>query len=53
MHLSTLRLLAVLVSARPARFAKRLCAFLVNLLSPESKAVLSSRLRDSTTVLVC
>ena len=30
--LSSLRLLAILVSTRPARFVKRLCALLVNLL---------------------
>ena len=45
-HLSSLRLLAVLVSTRPARFVKRHCAY--HCLS--LKAVLSSRLWDSTTV---
>ena len=52
-HLSSLRLLAVLVSTRPARIVKRLCAFLLILLFTTClslKAVLSSRLRDSTTV---
>ena len=46
-HLSSLRLLVVLVRTRPARFVKRLCALLVNLLF--TTAVLSPRLRDSTT----
>ena len=32
MNLLSLRLLAVLMSSRPARFTKRLCAALVNLL---------------------